>query len=142
MELGAFPYSRGSSQPRDQTHVSCIPCVGRQTLLPLSHLGSPSGENVYIYTHMAEFLRCSSETITALLISYILIQNNKRKKNKMRVIAEPSSGLRRFQKILEDSVLSPEPGSREALTIHTWVSHWCGCCLADLPSPEVVAVAC
>ena len=32
--------SRGSSQPRDQTHV---PCIGRWILSPLSHLGSPIG---------------------------------------------------------------------------------------------------
>ena len=60
----------------------------------------------------------------------------------MRAIAESSSGLRRFQKILEDSLLSTEPGSQEALMIHIWVCYWCGCCLVDLPSPEVVAVAC
>ena len=91
---------------------------------------------------MAEFLRCSSETITALFISYILVQNKKLKKNKMRAIAESSSGLRRLQKILEDSVLSTDPGSQEALMIHTWVCYWCGCCLVDFPSPEVVAVGC
>ena len=34
----AISFSRGSSQPRNQTHVSCI---GRQILYPLSHQGSP-----------------------------------------------------------------------------------------------------
>jgi len=38
LEWVAIPFSRGSSQPRDQTHVSCI---GRQILLPLSHQGNP-----------------------------------------------------------------------------------------------------
>ena len=33
----AMPFSRRSSWPRDQTHISCI---GRQVLLPLSHQGS------------------------------------------------------------------------------------------------------
>ena len=33
-----MPYSRGSSQPRDQT---CVSCICRGILLPLSHLGSP-----------------------------------------------------------------------------------------------------
>ena len=32
-----MPSSRGSSQPRDQTHLSCI---GRRVLYPLRHLGS------------------------------------------------------------------------------------------------------
>ena len=36
----AISSSRGSSQPRDQTHV---PCIGRWILSPLSHLGSPIG---------------------------------------------------------------------------------------------------
>ena len=32
----AIPFSRGSSQPRDQTHVSCVSCTGRQILYQLS----------------------------------------------------------------------------------------------------------
>ena len=30
----AMPFSRGSSQPRDQTHVSYVSCIGRQPLAP------------------------------------------------------------------------------------------------------------
>ena len=37
LEWVAISYSRGSSQPRDQTHVSCISCIGRHSL-PLCHL--------------------------------------------------------------------------------------------------------
>ena len=29
LELIAISSSRGSSQPRGQTHISCIPCIGR-----------------------------------------------------------------------------------------------------------------
>ena len=36
-----MPSSRGSSQPRDQTHISCISCFGRQVLYHQRHLGSP-----------------------------------------------------------------------------------------------------
>ena len=32
LEWVAFPFSRGSSPPRDQTHVSCVSCIGRQIL--------------------------------------------------------------------------------------------------------------
>ena len=32
LEWVAIPFSRGSSQPRDQTCVSCISCIGRQFL--------------------------------------------------------------------------------------------------------------
>ena len=38
LELVAIPSSRGSSQPRDWTHVSCI---GRWILYCLSHQGNP-----------------------------------------------------------------------------------------------------
>ena len=40
LEWVAIPFSRGSSQPRDWTHVSCVSCISRQIILPLSHLGS------------------------------------------------------------------------------------------------------
>ena len=32
LEWVAISYSRGSSRPRDQTHISCIFCIGRQIL--------------------------------------------------------------------------------------------------------------
>ena len=32
LEWIAFPFSRGSFQPRHQIHVSCISCIGRQIL--------------------------------------------------------------------------------------------------------------
>ena len=41
LEWVTISSSRGSSHPRDQTHVSWISCIGRQTLYHLSHLGSP-----------------------------------------------------------------------------------------------------
>ena len=34
--------SRGSSWPRDWTHVSCISCIGRWIVYQLHHLGSPN----------------------------------------------------------------------------------------------------
>lgn len=39
--------------------------------------------------------------------------------------------------MLEDNVLSTEPGSWEAHMTHTWVCYWRGCRLAGAPSPEV-----
>ena len=38
----AISYSSGSSQPRDQSHLSSISCTGRQILYHQRHLGSPS----------------------------------------------------------------------------------------------------
>ena len=42
LEWVATSYSGGSSWPRDQTHISCISCTGRQILYHSCHLGSPS----------------------------------------------------------------------------------------------------
>ena len=40
LEWVAISSSRGSSQPRDQTHVYCVSCIGRQIHYHLSHQGS------------------------------------------------------------------------------------------------------
>ena len=32
LEWVAIPFSRGFSQPRDQTYISCVSCIGRQIL--------------------------------------------------------------------------------------------------------------
>ena len=37
----AMPSFRGSPRPRDQTHVSCVSCIGRWVLYHSCHLGSP-----------------------------------------------------------------------------------------------------
>ena len=41
LEWVAMHSSRGSCQPRDHTHVSYIPCIGRRVLYHWHHLGSP-----------------------------------------------------------------------------------------------------
>ena len=38
LEWVVISFSRGSSQPRDQTHISCISCIGRQILSHWLHL--------------------------------------------------------------------------------------------------------
>ena len=45
LEWVAIPFSRGTSQPRDQTRVSRVSCIGRRILVPRSHLGSPDTMN-------------------------------------------------------------------------------------------------
>ena len=42
----AIPFSRGSSQPRDQTCISFVSYIGRRTLYHLSHQGSPNISNL------------------------------------------------------------------------------------------------
>ena len=41
LERTAVPFSRGSSRPRDQIHISCISCIGSWVLYQLSYQGSP-----------------------------------------------------------------------------------------------------
>ena len=41
LEWVAMPSSRGSSQPRDQTCVPYVFCIGRRVLYHQHHLGSP-----------------------------------------------------------------------------------------------------
>ena len=41
VEWVAMPSSRGASQPRDQTKVSCISCIARHLLIPLVLPGKP-----------------------------------------------------------------------------------------------------
>ena len=41
LEWVAISSSRGSSWPRDRTHVSCVSCIGRWILYFLSYQGSP-----------------------------------------------------------------------------------------------------
>ena len=41
LEWIAMPSSKGSSWPRDQTHISYVSCIGRQALHQEGHLGSP-----------------------------------------------------------------------------------------------------
>ena len=47
----AMPSSRESSQPRDQTHISYIPCIGRRSLYHWCRLGNPQNR-----THLFNIL--------------------------------------------------------------------------------------
>ena len=53
LEWVAMPSSRGSSPPRDQTHVSYISCIGRQVLYHKRHLGSPKIKDRRTYLFLA-----------------------------------------------------------------------------------------
>ena len=44
LEWVAVHVSRGSSQPRDQTHVFCVSCIGRWILYHSCHLGTPDAK--------------------------------------------------------------------------------------------------
>ena len=46
LEWTAMPSSRGSSQPRDQAHISFVSCIGRWVLYHYSYLESLSSRNI------------------------------------------------------------------------------------------------
>ena len=53
LEWVAIPFSRGSSQPRDQTRVSCISRTGRWILYHQPHLGPPPLFSVVVFIFRA-----------------------------------------------------------------------------------------
>ena len=57
LEWVAMPSSRGSSQPRDQTCVSYVSCIGRQVLYPSCHLGHHVLCAVLSHSVMSDSLR-------------------------------------------------------------------------------------
>ena len=70
MEWVAMPFSRLSSQPRDQTHISYICSIGRQVLHLQHHLGSPRTTFILlkITEHSKDLLCERITTITILLL--------------------------------------------------------------------------
>ena len=66
LEWTAMPSSRGSSQPRDQTHVSYVSCTGRQVLYHWLHLESP----VVLYYCIFQGIYC--KILNVLLLFYVL----------------------------------------------------------------------
>ena len=59
--------SRGSSQPRDRTRVSCIFCIGRRILLPLAPPGKPHLSLASIF--MITFQSLSGRLLISVLFS-------------------------------------------------------------------------
>ena len=54
LEWVATSFSRGSSQPRDGTHIYCISCIGRWVLYHQRHLGS-SYSRLFVIVCATEF---------------------------------------------------------------------------------------
>ena len=52
LEWVAISSSRGSSQARGQTSISCISCIGRRIVYQLHHLGSPRVKEPYVAAHL------------------------------------------------------------------------------------------
>ena len=65
LEWVVMSFSRGSSQSRDRSCVSCVSCIGRQVLYRKHHLGSPN--TTPRYTIIFSLFKC-----TVLCISWML----------------------------------------------------------------------
>ena len=92
LEWVAISSSRGSSQPRDQTHVSGISCTGRQGLYYWHHLGSPclfyfilsvfhdsvGHDSVSCYNGERIIVKTLGENITRYLMLIIAMQQEDR----------------------------------------------------------------
>ena len=61
LEWVAISSSRRSSQPRDQTFVSCISCLGRWILLLLHHLENPV-KGLYLDTLSSDYWTLKTKT--------------------------------------------------------------------------------
>ena len=68
LDCVAISYSRGSSQPRDQTHVSCVFCIGSRILYQ-SHLGSPIINNNVL--HIWKLLKRWSQNFLRKFCNYV-----------------------------------------------------------------------
>ena len=51
VEWVAMPSCRGSSRPRDQTHISCLSCLAGRLFLLLSHQESCIHTHTHTHTH-------------------------------------------------------------------------------------------
>ena len=73
LEWVALSFSRGSSQSRDRTQVSCVSCIGRR-ILYLCHLGSPCVDiQKRIFKNMCLRIRTPWRSFSFLMIQ----QSNK-----------------------------------------------------------------
>ena len=128
LEWVVISYSRGSSQPRNWTHISC---TGRQILYHCAILG-----RLDTCICMAESLHCSPKTITTLLISYTPIQTTKLKKIQKQNTKKQTYGYESRKVAAAESLQScptlcdpidgsppgsPNPGILQARTLE-WVA--------------------
>ena len=66
LEWVAMPFSRGSSRPRDQTHISYVSCIGKQVLYHWCHLGSPKITSSLVIIKLVEVTHGDCVTILPL----------------------------------------------------------------------------
>ena len=78
LEWVAISSSRGSSWPRDQTHVSYVSCIGRWVLYHWHHLGSPLLNILMVKCFLINFLGNVSWIQWALFSFFYLLKISRR----------------------------------------------------------------
>ena len=78
LERVVMPSSRGSSWPRDQTHVSYVSCIGRWVLYHWHHLGSPLLNILMVKCFLINFLGNVSWIQWALFSFFYLLKISRR----------------------------------------------------------------
>ena len=81
LEQDAISLSRGSSRPRDRTHISCVSCIGRQILYPLRLQRSPlffywivSFDDIKpneLFVHFGELISCWSHHLQTFVFQSV-----------------------------------------------------------------------
>ena len=78
LEWVAISFSRGSSQPRDRTHICSVSYIGRQVLYSWCHLGSPVcvyHVHVCIHIYMCAISWCIKYNKYSSIVKYAFYQH-------------------------------------------------------------------
>ena len=113
LEWVAISSSKGSSWPRDWTHVSCISCTGRQVLYHERRLGSPSnilGDSSEIET----FLKWRHESTRPGLFLVMLAHSNPQTWNLKKW---------QLQKLYPKRMALPVGSEEPRCKLDQWIGH-------------------
>ena len=74
LEWVVMPSSRGSSQPRNQTCISYMSCIGRQVLYHSHHLGIPLMPIVAPSKFSVVCIKPRGKNLSGTLLSFVSVQ--------------------------------------------------------------------
>ena len=100
LECIVISYSRGSSRPRNQTHISFVSCIGGQVLYHQHHLGSPIFGAVLVGINSLIFQKqlITEESLPTPLIHYNIFFDENQSSAWLVIGKLNGSSLFRFQR--------------------------------------------
>ena len=122
LEWAAISSSRGSSQPRGQTHISCIPCTGRQILYHWANMEAypiPKASGTFSAIKATHMLATTSPQWFPTIVSSQKTPNSAPWLPEWFHILQPSVGSVQFSHSVMSNSLKPH-----------WLQH------ARLPCPS------